>query len=318
MSEVALTRPAELVLTASVARRFYLENKSKSDIAAEFGLSRFKVARLLEQARASGLVRIELDHHGDLDLELSSRLQTTYGLQHALVVVAPENDEIEVRRHLGEAAAHLLTEIVTEQDVLGLAWARSLLAIPLGLRSLARCPIVQLTGALDRAAQMDDGAVELVRGVARVAGGPAHFFYAPMILPDQATAAVLRGQRDVAQTMEQYPRLTKAVLGIGSWQPGRSTVVDAIGKTAWRELHARGVCAELSGIQIDAEGRPVHSELHERTICISCTELQAVPEVIAVVSGADKVDAVRAAMAGGLVNSLVAHAPLARALLQQR
>jgi len=57
---------------------------SNSDIAAVLQLSRFKVARLLEQARASGLVRIELDYRGELDLDLSVRLRTAYGCATAL------------------------------------------------------------------------------------------------------------------------------------------------------------------------------------------------------------------------------------------
>ena len=57
--------PASLVLSATVARRYYFDGVSKSDIATELGLSRFKVARLLGHARASGLVRIELDYRGE-------------------------------------------------------------------------------------------------------------------------------------------------------------------------------------------------------------------------------------------------------------
>ena len=63
--EKSAAGPAALVLTATVARRYYLDGISKSDIAAELDLSRFKVARLLDQARASGLVRIELDYRGE-------------------------------------------------------------------------------------------------------------------------------------------------------------------------------------------------------------------------------------------------------------
>ena len=44
--------PAELVLAASVARRYYIEGLSKTEIADEYGLSRFKIARLLETARS--------------------------------------------------------------------------------------------------------------------------------------------------------------------------------------------------------------------------------------------------------------------------
>ncbi len=38
--------PAALVVAATVARRYYLDGLSKSDIAGELNLSRFKVARL--------------------------------------------------------------------------------------------------------------------------------------------------------------------------------------------------------------------------------------------------------------------------------
>ena len=68
------TGPAALVLTATVARRYYLEGESKSDIAASLGLSRFKVARLIDRALATGLVRIEIDSHGEIDLDLSVRV----------------------------------------------------------------------------------------------------------------------------------------------------------------------------------------------------------------------------------------------------
>ena len=47
-----LAGPASLVLSASVARRYYLDGRSKIEIAEEFGLSRFKVARLIDLARA--------------------------------------------------------------------------------------------------------------------------------------------------------------------------------------------------------------------------------------------------------------------------
>src|SRR4051812_37229493 len=137
--------PAALVLSATVARRYYVDEASKSDIAAELGLSRFKVARLLDHARATGLVRIELDYRGELNLDLSARLGTAYGLRHSIVVDAGEDDQDGLCANLGRAAAELLTEIITAEDVLGLAWARSLMAMRTSLSRLAPCSVVQLT-----------------------------------------------------------------------------------------------------------------------------------------------------------------------------
>src|ERR687893_1577965 len=103
--------PAALVLTATVARRYYLDGATKSDIAAELGLSRFKVARLLDQARATGVVRIELASPGQIDLDLSVQLGRAYELRHCVVLDCPDDDDELLRGSLGRAAGELLTEI---------------------------------------------------------------------------------------------------------------------------------------------------------------------------------------------------------------
>ena len=89
MARDLLGGPARLVLTASVARRYYVDGKSKIEIADEFGLSRFKVARLLDDARSSGLVQIGISYPGAVDLDLSGRLRDSFELRHAIVIGAP-------------------------------------------------------------------------------------------------------------------------------------------------------------------------------------------------------------------------------------
>lgn len=307
--------PAALVLTATVARRYYLDGVSKSDIAAELGLSRFKVARLLEQARASGIVRIELESRGEIDLDLSVRLRTAYGLSHCVVIDCPDDDDDVLRTHLGRAAAELLTEIVEPGDVLGLAWGRSLMAMRTFLGPLNRCDVVQLTGVLPVAG--DVSPIELVRAAARGSNGQALFFYAPMMLPDAATAQVLRTQPEIARAIARFPDVTKAVVGVGAWEPGRSTVADALSEDEWREMQKLGVRAEVSSIQIDAEGRHVPTPLADRLVGIRAEDLRAVPEILAIVYGSGKADAVHAALSSDFVTSVVTHTALASELLDR-
>jgi len=307
--------PAESVLAATVARRFYLEGASKSEIAQELGLSRFKVARVLDHARSSGLVRIELHYEGELDLDLSVRLASHLQLRRCLVIDAPEDDLLQLRIALGRVAARLLSEIVDQNDVLGMAWSRTLRAMGSSLLGLARCPVVQLTGALSLP-DVDEGSIELVREVARIAGGPAYCFYAPMIVPSAGTASSLRAQPEVARAMERFSDVTKAVLSIGAWQPGDSTVVDAITAAEFETDAELGICAELGGIQLNAHGEPVTTALSERIIGIPAEQLRAVPEIIAVAYGSSKAHAVRAAVRGGFVTDLIIHTSLAEQLLK--
>ncbi len=306
--------PAELVLTATVARRFYIDGESKSDIAEQVGLSRFKVARMLDQARATGLVRIELDYRGELDLDLSVAVASAYGLRRCLVVDTAE-DGPGLRAVLGRAAAKLLVEVVRPDDVLGLAWARSSMAMRSALTRLAPCCVVQLTGALSRP-DVDESSIELVRDVARICGGPASYFYAPMIVPDAATARALRTQPEVARAISRFPDVTKAVVGIGAWAAGLSTVADALADAERDEMYELGVRAEMCGVQLDAAGNATTTALTDRLVGIDAAALHAIPEVIAIAYGPPKAQAVRAALRGGWVTSLVTHSSLARKLLE--
>jgi DNA-binding transcriptional regulator LsrR (DeoR family) len=306
--------PASLVLSASIARRYYLDGRSKLEIAEEFGLSRFKVARLIEAARSSGLVRIEIGHKGRIDVDLSARVQARFGLAHAVVVDTTEDTDESVRKHLGQVAAELLAELVGPDDVLGVAWSRSVGAMARALPRLAAVPVVQLTGAITMP-DGDGGSIDIVRDVARAAGGPAYVFYAPFTLPDAATATALRNQREVALTLGQLPTVTKAVVGVGAWAPGQSTLYDTAREHDRRELRRLGVCAEVSGVFLSADGEPVRTDLTERMIGIDAEQMRTIPEVIAISYGTDKVDAVRAALRSGLIEGLVTHRPLAQALL---
>lgn len=314
--------PAHLVLTASIARRYYLEGRSKVEIAREFELSRFKVARLLESARTSGMVRIEIGYPSGIDVELSGRVRDMYGLEHAVVVDDNDEDPVTLLKRVGAAAAELLQEITSHSDVLGLAWARSVSAMTRALTRLPAVPIVQLTGALQPAEgnyrpDAGDSSIEVVRDAARVSGGPAYFFYAPFILADAHTARAMRRHSEVARAFDQVSSVTKAVVGVGLWEPGQSTVYDAVNAQEQRALHKLGVRAEVSGVLIDLRGTPVRAALTTRMIGVNAAQLRQIPEVIAIAYGPAKAPAVRAALNGGLVRSLVTHRALAEILVER-
>ncbi|MGD9531487.1 sugar-binding transcriptional regulator [Pseudonocardia sp.] len=309
--------PAQLVLMASLARRYFLEGRSKVEIAEEFRLSRFKVARLLDASRESGMVHIEIRQQREIDVDLSARLQERFGLAHAIVLNTPDTPDDppdSLRRHLGRAAAELLGEICTASDVLGLAWARSVSAMAAALPRLPGVPVVQLTGVLSMPDD-DRSSVDAVRDVARASGGPAYVFYAPFTVPDASTAQALRRQPEVARALGYIPSVTRAVGGLGQWAPGQSTLHDAAAARDRRELRRLGVVAELAGVFLDADGQPVRTELSERIIGVTAEQLRRIPEVIVIPYGTVKAPAVLAALRSGLVGGVVTHASLAHHLL---
>src|SRR6202023_2313910 len=314
MPGVSADRPSEVVLAARVARQYYLEGVSKGDIAARLGISRFRVARLLEGARDAGMVRIEIGlPGGSLDAGLSAELCSAFGLKHAFVFSFPDDNEQALRHRLGEAAGQALMDLITPGDVLGMSWSRTLSGLAAALTQFPPCPIVQLTGAVPPPDGRD--LLDLVRGVARVGGGPGRGFFAPMILDDAQMAAAIRRQADIAGAFSLVPSVTMAVVAIGAWAPGLSTIYDAITPAERDALARLGVRAELAGVFIGEDGRPVATPLDSRMIVTPGPALERIPFVLCVAYGVSKSPAVFAAIRGNMVHGLVTHASLARALL---
>jgi DNA-binding transcriptional regulator LsrR (DeoR family) len=309
-----LRRPAELVRAATVARLYFLESKSKSEIADELGISRFKVARILDEARDSGVVRIEISMPAGIDDALSEQVRKAFGLRHVVAVETGDANETRLRRVLAQTATALVSELVTETDVLGVGYGRTLTIMAETMDSLARCPVVQLTGAL-LGVNAEENSVELVRQISARNGGPAFPMYTPQVLPDAKTAATLRRQPEVAEAHRRFSTVTKAVVAVGSWNPPASQLYDALPPKERAALVKRGVTAEICATLLDANGTTVAQDFSDRCISISGDQLRAIDDVIAVAGGRNKTAAVRSVLLSGHAKSLVTDTALAAELI---
>ena len=73
-------------LMVRVAKLYYDLEWTQGDIAAELGLTRWQIGRLLTEARELGVVRIEITPRVMCRTDLEVRLQQQYCLKDAIVV----------------------------------------------------------------------------------------------------------------------------------------------------------------------------------------------------------------------------------------
>lgn len=301
------------VQAAIAARRFYLEGSSKSDIAAQLGVSRFRVARLLDAAREHGIVTFSVQLPSHVEPVVSDRLRRAWGLRRAIAVETSSEPD-ELRDGLGAVAAALLADLVQEKDHVGIAWGRTLRAVVEHLEpgSLSAVPVTQLTGA---AGSADDNCIDLVRQVAAVTGGTSHAIFAPLLLPDPATLAGVKRQSSVARALAQHSRLTIALLAVGTW-PADSQLMALMPASVRRRLVEEGVHAEIAGTLLDRDGVELRS-LEGQLLSIDSDLLRKVPEVVVVAGGVHKASAIRAVLTAGFGSTLITDTQTARLLLDQ-
>ncbi|MGW4337137.1 sugar-binding transcriptional regulator [Rhodococcus koreensis] len=303
--------PDELFQRAVIARRYYLEGRTRVQIAEEFGLSRFKVARILEEALESGMVEIKIHDPGSIDVELSTALQRQYSLQHAYAVAADTTNPADRVEAVATATAELLQSILRDGDVIGVDCGRTVTHIAPHLSALPGCDVVQLTGL---AGALTTNGADLTRRISEISGGTSWPVYAPLVVPDARTARTLTGNRQIQQTFAQHAKVTCAIVSVGGWAPGTSQVYAALPEADAAELQAAGVCAETCALLLDAEGNRIHG-LDERRMGIGEDALRAIPTVIAVTTGPEKIPATRAVLRSGLVSALVTDTEIAAAVL---
>lgn len=320
-SVVARPVPVDKLLAASVARRYYLENQSKVDIADEFNISRFKVARLLDAAVAHDIVRIDITVPVQVDVPLGRALTERFGLRQAVVVDLARSedngasgDQRRISRWLGTAAAGLISEIAEEGDVLGLDGSQSAEALSQTVTQLPPCEVVQLTGVvgLDLA---NDPAVAAVRRTAEAAGGRAFPLYAPFVLPNAPTAAVLRSQPAIGETLTRFGQVTKAVVEIGAWDAAPASVYDAMTDQERATYRASGACADVVGHVFDPAGNEITTEFNARLITMSAAEFRGIADRIGVSGGEHRAEAIHAVLKAGLLTGVVTDVTTARRLL---
>lgn len=301
-------------LLTTVARRYYLDDRSKVQIAQELGLSRFKVARLLQQSREDGVVRIEIEDPAGVDADLSDTVREQLGLRRVVVVEATQTSVGERRTAVAGAAAELLVEVLRPGDVLGLPSSRTVASMVAALRTLPAVDVVQLTGAL-RLGPEHDSSLDLVRESALLGGGTAHQFYAPFVAGDPDGARILRAQPDAAEATARAADVTVAVVGIGAWRTGDSSLYGLATDAEQRELKDAGAVGEVAGVFLDAAGRPLASSFADRLVTVAPERLRSIPHVIGIPFGPDRAAVVRAAVSGGFVDTVVCDADLARHLV---
>jgi len=319
---VVLTHPSseELRLLVKVSRFYYEDGLNQDAIRVRLGLSRSKVSRLMAQARAQGIVQINVVVPEQLYLDVERRLQERFGLDEALVVEARSGDSQDlVSRTIGSAAAGYLARAIGPRSTVGFCWGSTLryMEAALSPQRLPGAQVVQIIGGLGHP-DAEVHATELCRGVSRALGCRLTLLPVPGIVADQHTREVLLDDVHVRRAFDAFDDLDIAFVGVGAPTPDSMTMRDGsiISQAELDGLLLRGAVGDIALRYYDARGQGIKSDIDRRIIGITLEQLKQVPKVVGVSGGPDKLAALQAALKGGLIGVLITDSITADKLLE--
>lgn len=307
---------ANELLAVRAAELYYEENKTQDEIGAILRVTRWKVGRLLAQARERGIIRIEIVHPRARRLALERELGARFGLKDAIVVPAPV-DEVELQARVAEAAADYLVSVRPVPRLLGVSWGRTLHqvaeSLPVGWSTGVN--VVQINGGVSLSKRPGTAASTAVM-IAQKAGGQATLLPSPAILERLETKKAIESDRTVGGVV-QMARGAAAYLFSAGVADTSSVHVDSGYLTAddIAELRERGAVGDVIGRYITADGTIADPELDARTLGLGLEELREATSSILVIGGEAKHAVARAIVTHGLCSVIVTDEHTARALL---
>lgn len=294
-------------LLAQVASLYYEQELTQNAIAAELGLSRVKVYRLLKQARLEQVVQITINWPIKRDNSLEEALKVDFSLKEALVLKTTPQDVSPMLRRLGQLGAAYLERVLTDRATLAVCLGRSTYEVINAIRPdfQAHVRVAQAMGSLPFTFQELDSAA-LARQLAHKLGGEALYLSAPLMADSPEAAEVLRSQREIKRTLLAAQAADVALLGIGNLDPATSGFVAAGFMTAadLKGLARSGAVGDIAGQIYTLNGALHPCPYNERLIGITLAELAPIPTTIAVAGGLAKARAILGALRTGTLNVL--------------
>ena len=303
-----------------VAKLYHIDGLDQRQISELVGFSRPQISRLLTRARQKGVVHISVEDYDPRNRALEDRLRVLFHLNWAIVINTVEtNNPDTVRRHLGYFAAPFVSDLTRSNTILGVAGGRTIyevarhMAPSAGTRGVT---VVQLMGNIGPSVSSSD-AIELSRRLAQAFDGTFYTINAPAFVPDAHTRDQFMAHEHVRTVWRLFGRMDIALVGVGSLSDSSFISSGMLDKEWLRELRARGAVGEICGRFFDAAGQECDSDYRNRVISVDLDVLRQKPGVIAATNGADRTEAVRAALAGQLIKSLIIDEAGALALLRE-
>lgn len=301
-----------------VARLYYIDNLPQAQIARLVNVSQSKISRMLSLARERGLVRISVPEYETRNAGYERQFRERFGVRAVVIRVTSGLTGPEARHALGYFAAPLVSDWIESNATVAIAGGRAMQAMVEQMRPPAATrgvTIVQAMGNIDSSPGPYD-AVELGRALAARWKAAFLTLNIPAILPDEETCRQFLGLAQIRQVMEQLSRATLALVGIGTLENSVFVERGVLPPEQTVELRRAGAVGEMLGRFFNARGQECETRFRHRVVSPPLKDVRAIPDVAAVVTGADRCHAVNAAIRGSLIKSLVIDEEGAAAILQ--
>ncbi len=300
-----------------VARMYYHLDLTTADIARQLGVTRPAVSRLLSWARAHGLVEFRVLDHRQKQLHLETQLESRYGVRDVKVVpVHPDASDDEALEAVTSFAAHFVYGLIAPGTAITIAWGATIsrLAEKLIPKPTTGVDIVQMNGS-GNSGQGFSYAANIISAFAERFDASAHLLPVPAFFDDPRTKDAMFRERSIRRVRQLAESAQIALFSIGV--PDADSHIYRAGYVEDDDLVALtrdGAVGDIATVFFRADGSYEDLAMNRRSSGPGLSWLADRQWSVCIVAGRKKAAAVRGALLGGFMNTLLIDEPTATLL----
>ena len=300
-----------------IAHYYYKQGLTQQEIAEKLLMSRQKVNRLVKRLIEESIVTIHINGYLNNCIDIENELEKKFKLKQAIVVPHMEGEDLF--DSLGAAGAVYLNDIIDDNNIIGVAWGRTMLKLATHLTKTSKknISVVQLVGATnsENAAIQSD---EITRIIANKLGGTPQFMYAPTFVRNEETKKALMSEESIKSSFNMMNKCHIIINSVGELKqdPPLSGMLYP-SQTELDNLIELGTVGNTCRRYYDINGKIINTSINSTVMGIEIEDLKKIPTVVAIAGGDEKVLAILGALRGGFLNVLITDDETASSLLKK-
>ena len=303
-----------------ILRMYFMDNFNQREIAEKLNLSRIKVNRYINYARKNNLVEIHLNipPQGNAPLELA--IEQNFGLNECRIVDSFANPEGTLKLMALELSK-IFDRIIKKNDYLGVSWGTTIEAMAKYIRVKKKkdLKVIPITGGagIEGSGRFSNF---VTKEIADQFDGMSYMINVPAVLDTKEARIIIEKDKQLKILFDLTKRISIVLVGIGDISTEMSLCkIGVLKKRDINYLTRKGAIGMVNMLCIDKNGNHLKNSIDERMINIFPEKLIKKACIsIGVAIGDKKVEVIRAALKGKIINTLITDENTAEKLMSDK
>ncbi|MGD6902778.1 sugar-binding transcriptional regulator [Bacillus infantis] len=308
-----MTMSYENDLITKIAWKYYIEGLTQNEISESLNLSRMKVIKYLEKAKANHVIQFRIDLEKINYQELQQEIKEKYQLKDIYIVPASNDTESE---NFTLAAAQYIEDRITGDTLISIGYGEAVSKTLGHLRISTKYNVtfVSLSGGVKFYMPT---AIDTRSDYYTNPNYKHYIIPSPLMVSSEKLAKEMLAEKPIRNVLEMIPHSNMTIMGIGALNDKATIVKEGyLNSMDIDIIKTQGAAGDMLSQFYDINGDLIDLDLHKQLISSEIGILKSLNHVVAVAGGAHKREAIIGALKGGYIDVLITDEAAARGLVE--